>query len=193
MATRHFARFGFRRTSLADVARELGVVKGALYYHFPGGKAELFDTAAAGVEEAILQAMRESAAEARDARQGLKAVVAAKFDAMRRALDSAGVSPEIARELALLPREASAFNDEERRILEELLARGEREGVFRRMRTRGATAAALQALLREPLLEAVLSSSPPPSGARALPAAIFDVVFHGLAAPQGGRRAEVSR
>jgi hypothetical protein len=61
------------------------------------------------------------------------------------------------------------------------------------MKSRGATAAALQALLREPLLLAVLSPSPPANGARALPPAIFDVLIHGLAAPQGSRRAEVSR
>lgn len=193
MARRHFARFGFRRSSLAEVARELGVVKGALYYHFPGGKAELFDAAAAGVEREILGAMREAATAARDARRALKATLAAKFDALRHTLDASGVSPAIARELTLVPRGAEAFHAGELAILEEVLARGEREGLFRRMKSRGATAAALQALLREPLMLAVLSPSPPASGARALPPAIFDVLFHGLAASQGSRRAEVTR
>jgi hypothetical protein len=102
-----------------------------------------------------------------------------------------GVEPEIARELSRVPREADNFHAGERQLLEELLARGEREGVLRRMRSRGATAAALQSMLGEPVLLAALSPSPPASGARALPPAFFDILFHGLAAPEGSRRAEV--
>jgi AcrR family transcriptional regulator len=192
VAMRHFARFGYRRTSLAEVARELEVVKGALYYHFPGGKAELFDAAASSVEAEILGAMRAAASAAPDALAGLKAIVAAKFDALRAALARMGVEDAVARELTLVPREAEAFHAGERRLLEEWLARGERQGSLRRMRSRGAAAAALQALLREPVVLAVLSPSPPATGARALPPAIYDILFHGLAAPTGVRRAEVT-
>jgi AcrR family transcriptional regulator len=190
VATRHFVRFGYRRTSLAGVARELGVVKGALYYHFPGGKAEIFDAAAGAVEAGVLGAMRQAAEAAADALQALKAVLAAKFDAIRDALDRAGVGAEIARELTFVPRGAEAFREGEQKLFEDLLRRGEREGLFRRIHSRGAAAAALQVLLREPILNAVLSPSPPASGERALPPAILDLVFHGLAAPQGagGRR-----
>lgn len=40
-AVKLFTRFGFRRTSMDDIAREAGVAKGTLYLYF-AGKAEVF-------------------------------------------------------------------------------------------------------------------------------------------------------
>ena len=42
-ATALFAEKGFAATSLDDVATAARVTKGALYHHFPGGKAALFE------------------------------------------------------------------------------------------------------------------------------------------------------
>ena len=42
VAEAHLAKAGYMGVSLEDIAREAGVSKPALYYHFPGGKAELF-------------------------------------------------------------------------------------------------------------------------------------------------------
>lgn len=41
-AERLFARKGFAATTLRDVSSALGITHAALYYHFPGGKEELF-------------------------------------------------------------------------------------------------------------------------------------------------------
>lgn len=42
VAEAHLNRVGYKGISLEDVARDVGVSKAALYYHFPGGKEELF-------------------------------------------------------------------------------------------------------------------------------------------------------
>lgn len=42
VAERHLAVGGYLGVSLEEVAREVGVSKAALYYHFPDGKEELF-------------------------------------------------------------------------------------------------------------------------------------------------------
>jgi AcrR family transcriptional regulator len=42
VAETHLAGGGYLGVSLEEVAREVGVSKPALYYHFPGGKEELF-------------------------------------------------------------------------------------------------------------------------------------------------------
>ncbi len=41
-ADRLFARKGFAAATLRDISAELGVTHAALYYHFPGGKEDLF-------------------------------------------------------------------------------------------------------------------------------------------------------
>ena len=42
IAEAHLSKVGYMGISLEEVAREVGVSKAALYYHFPGGKEELF-------------------------------------------------------------------------------------------------------------------------------------------------------
>jgi AcrR family transcriptional regulator len=51
VAGEHFARFGYRRASVADIAVECGIGKGSLYLFF-ASKAELFLAVALRVEEA---------------------------------------------------------------------------------------------------------------------------------------------
>lgn len=51
-AERIFSRKGFAAATLRDVASELGLSHASLYYHFPGGKEELF---AAVTERNILR------------------------------------------------------------------------------------------------------------------------------------------
>jgi AcrR family transcriptional regulator len=52
-AQQQFARYGFRRTSMEDIAREAGVSRPALYLHFRS-KEELFRSLAASLQEAAL-------------------------------------------------------------------------------------------------------------------------------------------
>ncbi|WP_448575178.1 TetR/AcrR family transcriptional regulator [Thermomicrobium sp.] len=54
-AERLFAERGYKAVTLRDIAQELGIRQASLYYHFPGGKEELYVT----VTERGLQAHRE--------------------------------------------------------------------------------------------------------------------------------------
>lgn len=54
-ALAHFARHGFRRASMVDLAREAGVSRPALYLHF-GGKAQLLVAVAGKVKDDALAA-----------------------------------------------------------------------------------------------------------------------------------------
>src|SRR5437588_12904212 len=42
-----FQRQGFDRTGFSDILRRSGAARGAIYHHFPGGKAQLVAEAAA--------------------------------------------------------------------------------------------------------------------------------------------------
>jgi len=48
-----FARFGFGRTTLTDIANRAHLSKATLYHHFPEGKASLFETAVHQVIEVL--------------------------------------------------------------------------------------------------------------------------------------------
>lgn len=41
IAAEHFVRFGYRRTNIGDVARDVGIGKGSIYLHFASKKALL--------------------------------------------------------------------------------------------------------------------------------------------------------
>ena len=47
VARRMFGERGFGRTSMSDIAAEVGVVEGALYKHFPGKRELLLEAARA--------------------------------------------------------------------------------------------------------------------------------------------------
>jgi len=61
-AERLFARFGFRRTSVDDVAREAGIAKGSVYLHFEGKEAMLTAVLARIIEEAERRCIAAEAA-----------------------------------------------------------------------------------------------------------------------------------
>ena len=55
-----FARYGFRRTSLGDIAREAGISRPAVYLHFPNKQA-IFRAAASVMHERALRAASSAA------------------------------------------------------------------------------------------------------------------------------------
>ncbi len=73
VAETHFMRLGYNAVTLRDIADELGIRQASLYYHFPGGKEQLYIQVAErafqrhriGMEEAISTAGPELAAQLR--------------------------------------------------------------------------------------------------------------------------------
>lgn len=148
VARLHFGRFGYRKASLVDIARDLGVVKGALYYHVPGGKLAMFNAVMDREEERLIARMREAVARADDPRDALRGAVRARLDYLRELKDLLGVRREIGEEIsALTLAQERRFRRRERDLVEEILIRGEERGVFARVEPRRAAAAAIQAMI----------------------------------------------
>ncbi len=53
---------GLRRFSLSELGARLGVVKSALYHHFPGGKSQIVREVFRREEDRVLGAMEEALA-----------------------------------------------------------------------------------------------------------------------------------
>ena len=61
VAREHFARFGYRKTGVGEIAREVGIGKGSVYLFFPS-KAELFAAVALDAEAELRERLREEMA-----------------------------------------------------------------------------------------------------------------------------------
>jgi len=74
-----FAERGYKAVTLRDIAQELGIRQASLYYHFPGGKEELYVTVterglnahAEGLKQAIRDAGPQLEAQLRAVMQWL--------------------------------------------------------------------------------------------------------------------------
>src|SRR6266568_4929229 len=88
-ALRTFARYGFRRTAMDDVAAEAGVSRPSLYQHF-AGKEDVFRALSQRIHDRALAASRAAARGDGPLADLLHAVLAPKLDLV---LDIARASP----------------------------------------------------------------------------------------------------
>lgn len=147
VARDHFAREGFRKASLVKIASDLGVVKGALYYHVPGGKLAMFNAVMDREEERLIAAMRSAAEAEDDPRAALRAALDARLGVLQQLVELLGVRREIGEELsALTLAQERKFRRRERDLIEELIEKGEKAGIFAPIRPRRAAAAGIQAM-----------------------------------------------
>lgn len=182
-AQRHFARFGYRKTSLADIARELGVAKGALYYYLPGGKWDLFSRVMDRAEEEVFTAMQAAATQAPNPIAALRALTTSKLEVLGRLRDLLGVRREVGEELAALgtPRD-SDFSNRERLLIEDILQKGEKAGLFRPLRPLSSTSLAIQSVLHTLTVPLLFGDSGSDKTSPPILEALFDLLFHGLEA-----------
>lgn len=180
VARRHFTRFGYRKASLTDIAQDLGVVKGALYYHVPGGKRELLEAVMAREDERLIAAMIEAANSEPDPRRALVAAMEAKLQTLAGLRDLLGVRREVGEELAGLLRENERdFTHRERALVEGILARGEAQGAFRAIHPRSAAVNAIQAMINA-LEVGDLYRDEVHAGAPRLLDGVYDLILLGL-------------
>jgi len=174
---------GVKRFSATELAERLGVVKSALYFHFPKGKASIVDAVFAREEAKVLQAMEQAATSATSCREKLRALAAAKLGSVVNLARLFRVSASVSGELAAYFRACrERFAEAERRLLERVLGEGMAAGEVRALDL-PLVAAAVQAALLEVTQSAVLRAD---VSAEALSDLLADILFSGIAA--GGER-----
>jgi AcrR family transcriptional regulator len=106
IAIRRFAADGFRRTSVSDITREVGLTPAAAYAYF-AGKESLFQAAVDADAAALIDAARLAAASGTSAREQLFLFVTElrqrvdEYPLARRVLS--GLEPEVAARLVTIP------------------------------------------------------------------------------------------
>jgi AcrR family transcriptional regulator len=170
---------GPRRFSVSRLASRFGVVKSALYYHFPGGKAELVDAVFSRAEAVILGAGEAALARSGTTRERLEALLVASSDQAMRLARLYGLGEAAAEDIDehLLGRRR-AFQAKQREQIAVVVREGVARGELRRVDAE-LVAAALQGALQS----VVRALAPrPDSDAESAVRTIVDVVFLGIAA-----------
>lgn len=168
---------GLRRASLSEVARRLGVVKSALYYHFPQGKPEIVDQVFEREEQGILAEARNAITAASGTRAQLVALAVSTVVHVVRLARLYPVREETADQIELyLEERRRTFLDLERHQIAEVIRGGIAAGEVRSVDV-ALAAAALQGALRQ--IVRTFALRPGRSSAPVL-TRVIDLVFDGL-------------
>lgn len=79
-AIKLFGEHGYESASLDEICAAADVTKGALYHHFPGGKAVLFEAVVIAEQERMLSAMEAASDTNTSAEHTLRSVLTAYFE-----------------------------------------------------------------------------------------------------------------
>ncbi|WP_428264647.1 TetR/AcrR family transcriptional regulator [Haliangium sp.] len=123
-----FSRYGYRRTSVDDVAGEAGIAKGTVYLYFDNKQA-LFAEVCRHVAHTFLDRAEAAVAQSGSVTETVQAVLAAKFCYLYQLVHSSPHASEIIQSKNQIA--AEIFVDADRRYLEllrKLIARADRRG-----------------------------------------------------------------
>ena len=129
-AQKLFARYGLRKTTVDEIARDARVGKGTIYHYFKS-KEDIF-SAVVERESKILKDKIKEAIEKEDSPQKkLRAFVLTKIHYMRELVNLYNVTKDIVTEvLPQLETARRSYFDEEIKIVKEILTEGVKKGIF---------------------------------------------------------------
>jgi len=126
-----FAKYGFQKTTVNEIAREAGVAKGTMYKYFRS-KEEIFSAIMRQENQRMMQILREGVETETTPIGKIRAYVLVKALEFKKAIDSYSITKEVAYELQpLIEAERVKFAEEEIRMLESILQEGVKTGCFR--------------------------------------------------------------
>jgi len=174
-------RTGVRRFRVSELAERLGVVKSAVYHHFPGGKEEVVAALFQREEGRVVAVMEEAVATPGSSRERLLRLVRAKLQAIATLTELYRVPEGVVSEVVQFCRSRRLeFLKRERELLVRLLQEGMERGEVRPLNV-PVLAAGVQAALLD-LSEQVARESG--LGVEELTELMVDVLFSGI----GGAR-----
>ena len=130
-AARTFRRRGFHGAAMADIAADLEMTKGNLYYYFQNKEEILFFCQNTSLDR-LLSAARRIARQRRPADRKLRELIVEQVRCMLDELYGAGAHLEVDALRAGRYRRIVRKRDEYERILRSIIAEGVRHGAFRK-------------------------------------------------------------
>lgn len=178
---------GLRRFSVSELGDRLGVVKSALYHHFPGGKAQIIEEVFRREEDRVFGAMEEAIRGACSTKESLRALARAKIELVKELGRLYRLREEIADELeGFLVSRRREFLQRELRLIARVIQQGVNKGELRRVDAELLALALQGALHNLSRMYAVDSQSLPPQAVDHLIESLFDGI-----GPIPSRKSEV--
>lgn len=126
-----FSRFGFKKTTLEDIAEQAGLAKSTVYYYFDC-KEEVFSAVIAYERSMLLDALEAAIQPAVRPEDQFSAFVKTRFQHFSNLRNLNKVSQDVMHEMLPLVRaERDCFRDRERTLLAGIIQRGVECGDFR--------------------------------------------------------------
>lgn len=126
-----FLRYGYKKSTVEDIASACGLGKAALYHYFASKEAILAEVV--NVEsERMIESLRALANRATDARSRFVALMTSRSALVRQTMIDYGVRPSLLREvLPVVYQMRQRFQRREEQLFAEVIEQGQREGEFK--------------------------------------------------------------
>lgn len=130
IAQRRFGIYGFEKTSMQDIADDLKMTKGSIYYYFPC-KEDLFIAVIEKEQNDFLKKIRSEELNADDNAGCLKNYAVIRLSYFRTLLNLARLRQESFSEIKPVIRQSlNDFREKEKEIIKQILEKGTNEGEF---------------------------------------------------------------
>lgn len=131
VATQVFSRYGFKKTSMDDIARALRMGKSSIYYYFKG-KEEIFQAVVDREADMLRLKVKEILESTIDATDKLRKYVKLRMDLVKQLSNYMEIlKNDDLMNLELTERIRRKYDDEEITIIRQILEEGNNRGLFR--------------------------------------------------------------
>ena len=180
-----FAKFGYRKTSVDEIARNANVAKGTIYKYFKS-KEDIFAAVVKQESDQATGIIGEAVKQETDPVAKIRAYVFTKISEMRKAISFYHVTREIAHELwPLMDNVQTDFNTWEEEIIRDILKEGVATGRFK---IRNPVQFAKSLVLMSKALELELVLQQDPDQLKIQIDTLINVLLWGLAGTKPSRR-----
>ncbi len=130
MAYDCFSRYGFKKTTMDDIARAAGKAKSSLYYYFKS-KEEIIEAIAANEIEAINSEIKNAVNNEADPKKKLAVYIITRFHSVFKTFNYHNIlKADYLENYAFLEKMRAGYDKEQAKIIKSIMKYGIEQGVF---------------------------------------------------------------
>ncbi|MCK4699752.1 MAG: TetR/AcrR family transcriptional regulator [Bacteroidales bacterium] len=125
-----FSRFGFRKTTMSDIARKTGMGKSSLYYYF-NSKEEVFEQVVIYEADILIEELTKALERSNGAKEKLKSYISVRMQVLHKLSNyyNAVFSDDLSH-FDFIERVRERYNKQEIQTIQRILKRGIEQGQF---------------------------------------------------------------